>query len=313
VIIYCHKSCFDGAVSAALSAWLLNIIRGATLNEVCPVDYLIKEEWTSKQIANDSCVVDFLYHPRAEYWWDHHSTTFTSSEGMQDYLRRSSNVIRYDSEAKSCASLIAESARAEHVELPAHLIDSTFWANKLDSAEYSSPQEAVMLKTPAQQISLSFRSDSSTEYHNMLVRFLVSHDLNEVVDHQEVRSRILPALIRYKNGLRLMSRRCRALENIVLYAIAQNREIVDRMMPYYWHPEKRFSLGYIRGKNVIRVTSNANPWIKNENVNLGKLFSRFGGGGHRDVGSVVFPTDKGKQAKEVFRAICAILVQTTAT
>lgn len=295
-----------------MSMWLLNTTKGATLDEVRPVDYLIRNKWLSERIPPKSCVVDFLYHPMAEYWWDHHATTFISPDVREDYRRRCSNLVKYDPDAKSCAGLIVESAKTEDLTIPSYLNDTVLWADKIDSAAYASPEEAVIIGTPAQQISLSFRSDSSIEYHNLLVRLLMAYDLTEVVRHKEVKSRIEPAPIRHRRGLELMKRKCRAVNNVVVYAIMQSKEIVDRMMPYFWHPEMRFSLGYIRGKSIIRVTSNANPWIKNDELDLGGLFARFGGGGHHDVGSVVFPTDRSSLAKEVFRTVCAILVKTSA-
>jgi hypothetical protein len=195
--IYCHKSCFDGAVSAALSVWLLKATRGEALETIHPVDYSAKGNWTSHRLESNSCVVDFLYHPLASYWWDHHPTTFSSYEDRHHYSRRASNFVRFDPRAKSCASLISESFRAEQCELPPHLAESTLWANKLDSADYSSPEEAVLLDSAAQKISLSFYSDNSDSYHNILVNLMLRYDLNEVIENKEVRARITPALRAY--------------------------------------------------------------------------------------------------------------------
>ena len=67
--IHYHRD-FDGMVSAAVLACILRDLRG---EDVCweSVNYDQRSDWENFERGRRFAIVDFHFHPRAEYWFDH--------------------------------------------------------------------------------------------------------------------------------------------------------------------------------------------------------------------------------------------------
>lgn len=305
--LYLHKACFDGVASAAVATWLFEKLGKEKPKAMEPVDYDVGPSWPKTLLEPQSCVVDFLYHPGAAYWWDHHETSFLDAKLQRHYERRRTAYVYWNPAAPSCAAVITACARRLGAELPAHLADTVRWADKLDSASYESVEEAVGNASAARQIALSFHVDSSVEYHRLLIDAMQESTLDEIVKRTPFRSRSAEALRRYWKGLKLMRQNSRLERDIVLYDVTLNSEIVDRMMPFYLFPQAKYSLGIWRSSDQTKVTSNASPWQKRSGPNLGKIFARYGGGGHRDVASVILSKHNTLSAERLLREIAAAI------
>lgn len=305
--LFIHKACFDGLVSGALASWYVGLKEGASVTSLCPVDYDARPGWLSSELGGGACVVDFLYHPKAAYWWDHHPTTFISEECFAHYRSRQSSHVLFVPDAPSCASIIRSVAEEDGYVLPPHLSEAVQWADKLDSAAYSSPEDAVLLKSPASRISISLRVEQTTEYHATVLESLARCSLAEVAEQPACRDRITLAVSRHGQGLRLMQDNAHMMGNVATYRVAVDDELIDRMMAYYFFPDALFGLGLIRDKDKVRVTCNTNPWKPCPSIHLGRLFARYGGGGHQGVGSVVLPLTAVDQAESVFISVLAAL------
>jgi hypothetical protein len=308
--IYLHKACFDGVASAAIAIWMLQRLKKEELIGMELVDYDVGRSWPMVPLDSGACVVDFLYHPDAVYWWDHHETSFFDAKLQRHYEKRRSATMLWDPNMPSCAGLIANCASQLGERPPSHLLDTVHWADKLDSASYDSAEEAVQNKSAARQIALSFRVDSSLEYHRLLIRSMQNLRLDEIVKSPPFRERSVEALQRYSKGLELMHENSRLEQDIVLYDLTLGSEIVDRMMPFFLFPEANYSLGIWRNPDQTKVTCNASPWRKPSGPNLGRVFAQYGGGGHRDVGSVILPRKSDTSAEKLLREI-ADAIQTS--
>ena len=289
--IYFHRACFDGVASAAIAASLFEITRGERAFDFEPVDYSVRGEWAQKTLSKGSCIVDFLYHPQADSWWDHHPTTFVPPEHRESYERRRSPFVVWDPHAPSCAGLILRNLR-EYGRVPAHLEDLAHWADKLDAAQYESPEDAVLRLSPARLIALSFVVEDTQVYYDFIIRSLIRGNVENVVNTPLGHRYCDEARRRYNLGLELFRGHSSFDGMIVLYDVTVDDEIVDRMMPYYLFPQADYSLGIIRSSGQrAKLTCNASPWRRPDGPHLGQLFSHYGGGGHRDVGSALCPVD----------------------
>ncbi len=162
------------------------------------------------------------------------------------------------------------------------------WADKLDSASYESPEDAVLNLAPARLISLSFAIDDSAKYHDLLIRALLREPVQEVFVRSEIHERCEEARRRYTRGIELFRREARLDRGVVLYdLIVTNEQIVDRMIPYLLHPQADYTLGVVRNGGRVKLTCNSNPWRRPQGPDLGKLLTRYGGGGHHDVASAL--------------------------
>src|SRR3990167_62168 len=79
--LFFHQD-FDGITSAAVFlsyAKRLDLLSHSRV-ELVPVDYELKKEWPDRTLPKPGAIVDFLYHPDADWWFDHHPTTFARTD-----------------------------------------------------------------------------------------------------------------------------------------------------------------------------------------------------------------------------------------
>jgi len=86
--LYFHYPCFDGLISAALAWEFLEAQKGWRVGELCPVNYTVRNSWLASELKHPCAIVDFLYHPSADFWADHHATSMLNKEAEADYQRR---------------------------------------------------------------------------------------------------------------------------------------------------------------------------------------------------------------------------------
>ena len=84
--VYFHKD-FDGVCSAALFSEILESFSFCSRGEIAliGVDYDIKSEWRSRSLSSPNAVLDFLFHPEANWWFDHHASTFPDKRAKRKY------------------------------------------------------------------------------------------------------------------------------------------------------------------------------------------------------------------------------------
>ena len=78
ITIHYHRD-FDGMVSGAVLSSILQEQKGEEV-QLQSVNYDQRDGWESFEKGRRFAIVDFHFHPRAEYWFDHHPTTFLSPE-----------------------------------------------------------------------------------------------------------------------------------------------------------------------------------------------------------------------------------------
>lgn len=66
------------------------------------VNYDIRDAWYGIAFPSRTAVVDFLFHPKAAFWADHHPTAFPNSAAAAAFRSEGETSI-YDPSAKSCA------------------------------------------------------------------------------------------------------------------------------------------------------------------------------------------------------------------
>src|SRR4051812_19537671 len=118
--LYFHSPCFDGVVSAVLTSAYLEERKSYRQLQLHSVNYDLRERWLASELIRPCAVVDFLYHPAAQLWADHHATAFLNDETRNDYERRRGPDVVYDSNKSSCALLIWETWGKQLTTCPSH-------------------------------------------------------------------------------------------------------------------------------------------------------------------------------------------------
>lgn len=307
--LYFHYPCFDGLVSGVLAWDFLDRHEGWTINEFLPVDYTLRDAWLKTKLKKPCAVVDFLYHPGATFWADHHETTFLDPRSKASYQqRKDKSRALYDNRSPSCATLLYRHFRKSFSARP-HFKELVKWAQKIDSAAYSSVEEAILGDAPALQINRSLLAEDLDRpgYARFLITQLREHDLTYVASLKEVQLREKKVRRSLERGLKKAKAESRleAGDIVVLDARKNSRQLVSRYAPYFFQPNARYSIGIVRTPDLIGITAMRNPWRKFRSVSLGRALEKFGGGGHQRVGAVRLPASHRKQADAVVESLLA--------
>src|SRR5262245_14772450 len=105
--IHYHRD-FDGMVSAAVLSVILLETRGETV-AWRGRDHVPRPKWLAFEAGKRIAVGDSPFHPRAEYWFDHHPPTFLTPELRALYAP--SDRWCFDETALSCPPIILRHAR----------------------------------------------------------------------------------------------------------------------------------------------------------------------------------------------------------
>ena len=301
--IYFHSPCFDGMISCVLAWEYLETDQRWPISNVHSVNYDLRSNWLNVNLGKRSAVLDFLYHPSAVFWADHHSTTFVSPQVEADCdarMRRESSTILYNPQSGSTASLLWK--RLNSFFVGRHRLQEMMqWADKIDAARYDSVNEAILGDTPALRINFSLML-GDTEYCEFLVRQLRERDLKDVAELPQVAERFADVRKRLLRGLNQLQQRILLLDDgIAAFDVdVTDDAVVSRYAPYHFIPNARYSIGIFRNVDGnVRITAMRNPWLAFESLPLGGIFERYGGGGHQRVASVVLSGERAKKVEQI--------------
>jgi len=304
--LYFHSPCFDGIASSVLSWDYLENTTNWKIKHLYSVNYDSRSKWLSINLEKPSAVVDFLYHPQACFWADHHLTTFLNQEVKRNYEERKDECDKccliYRTKSGSCTKLLWSHFYTSCKYRNPRYKDLVEWADKIDSAHYESVEEALFGDAPALCIYRSLASRNSKELSKQLVKKLRYHTLEEVAQLPEVQERSRQVMSLTEAGLSKLKKSIRLEKgNIAVFDL--DSTIVNRYAPYYFYPKARYSVGVLRTINGAKITAMRNPWLEFPSANIGKVFEKLGGGGHKRVGSVILPEEKAKEASVVLKKV----------
>ena len=285
--LYFHSPCFDGIASAVLTLEFLEGTQNWTFDELHPVDYDSRTGWLSRNLSKPFALVDFLYHPEADFWADHHQTTFVDPSLKHKFEEKNPYHI-YSAKSGSCAKLLWRMLALRFNYCNKRFAELVRWADKIDAARYASVEEAINGTHPALNINRTLMVNKDRDYPVWLVRQLRTRSLEEIGSLPAVLKESNEATRLIKAGLDRVSQALRLEESsIAVFDVDSSDVLINRYSPYQIFPDARYSLGVIRTNDGIKITAMRNPWRQFPSVYLGKIFEKFGGGGHRRVGSLM--------------------------
>jgi len=302
--IYYHAPCFDGIVSAVLAWDFHEHERGWSGVELTPVKYSSKNKWVSAHLRSNPVVVDFMFHPEAQFWADHHSTSFHTADLKETFEKSKNSSWIFDEKATSCAKLLWDRFKHDFKYRNSRYSGLVAWADKIDSARYESVDEAISAVAPALQLSATLALTANGAYYNFLVTALKKHSIEAVLEFPEVGK----MLKRFKhlsgNGFELMKHAIRLTKSeIAVFDITLKDAMVNRYSPFYFMPTARYSVGLLRYAGGAKLTAMRNPWIEFESAHIGDICAKLGGGGHQRVGSILIPPKNISSASEVLEKV----------
>ncbi len=279
---------FDGICSAAV------LFRFFSYDlELEPVDYSGATTWLHRRLDR-AAVVDYLFHPQALWWFDHHTTSF-ASEILHDAYRPDSRH-RWDTAYPSCPPLIFDVlGESEDVTAMRQEFDAwVHWCNIIDSAQYESPWQATKGDAPCLLINQGLIESADPELRKRLVV-----DIGRGTAPQEVSGRdyIRPLWSSFRGkvdaALAVVGEHLRKIGQVGLCDIADSDALFLRYGVYCFEPKLRFSVTAYDSQRIPRpykISLSFNPWCSREknSLNLGAMAREYGGGGRDNVASISF-------------------------
>lgn len=297
--LYFHSPCFDGCASAALALEYLETQWGWQNVELMPVGYDIRSKWSTARLGPRAAVVDFLFHPQAVLWVDHHPTSFSIAK--PDLLK--SHQI-YDPASLSCARLMYQ--LLEPTDLAKRFKSLVEAADEIDSADYRNCEEAIFGSTPGLKISRALELNGSKDLSRSVVRWLKNEPLEETGARPEVVGAWKRAQDMMKRGLDSVKSSARKIDGCIVEFDVEETEhtLVNRYSPFHVFPEARYSAGIVRRGRTAKITTMRNPWLDFRSAPLGEICRREGGGGgHQRVGSIRLEKSRAPQAPVLLEAV----------
>ena len=276
------RSDFDGLACGALLVYMGLIDEWKFVHPKDIQDGLV--EATDKDI-----LANIPYIKGCKLWFDHHSSE-TERLGNSTYFEGVSR------SAPSCARVVYEYYGGD--EKLGRFSEMIHFVDKVDSGNLSSQE----ILNPHGWILLGFIMDPRTglgRFHNFtlsnydlmkeLARACAEKDIDEIMEMPDVRERVQL----YGEQAELFR------EMVIKYTrVDGNALIVDlrgvetihagnRFLIYTLYPEQNISIWIIDGRNKVNAAITVGYSILNRTatVDIGSMLLKYGGGGHRQVGT----------------------------
>jgi hypothetical protein len=303
VRVFYHGKCFDGTASAAVfSRFYRERIRPDASFRFSGLVHRAGALFDERDFDGDeNVIVDFKYSPspKITWWFDHHQSAFLTPEDAEHYRQGDKSQKFYDPDFKSCTKFLVHVAQEKYGFDPQPVKELVHWADVIDGAQFSSPEEAVEMAAPAMKLTMAIESTNDGEFLPRLIPRLVEEPLAKVIEEPFVAPLIGPLLERHRRSIDILRQRSECKQGTIYFDITDHDlEGYNKFIPYYLHPGSVYSVGLSSSSFRVKVAVGSNPWTKHKNmVNLAKICERYGGGGHARVGAISFPPDKADDAR----------------
>jgi hypothetical protein len=287
-----HGNCFDGVSSAAVfSKFYLAKCDPRAEIVYTPTMHRAGNAFDREQFDGDeNAIVDFKYcaDDRLTWWFDHHQSAFLSKEDEEHFLSDTSGKKFLDPKSKSCAEFIAKIAEEKFDFRDDSLSELIEWAHIIDGALYESPAQCVELRSSALKLMQVIEGDKDASFVDTIIRRLMNESLDEIVESEEIQSRLAPILERHWNTVNLIKERASYSRGVVTFDLADTAiDGYNKFIPYYFYPETTYNVAITRSDFRTKISVGSNPWAPRPRVhNIAEICERYGGGGHAVVGAV---------------------------
>jgi oligoribonuclease NrnB/cAMP/cGMP phosphodiesterase (DHH superfamily) len=239
-------------------------------------------------IESTDIIANLPHHPNCALWFDHHITNQPQTDIKGAF-----------SIAPSAARVIFEYYRPRFHRDYTQLVQQT---DDIDSANLTGDQIMHPEHYPHVLLSMTIigRDETEEPYWNRLVELLREHSVEEIVTEPAVARRCRETVKRNAAYQDLLIRHTRLQQHVAITDFRPARSTPDgnRFLVYSLYPESSVSIKIRHtdpeGENT---TVSVGRSVLNDTcrVNVGRMLSRYGGGGHAGAGACSFPSVYGEK------------------
>jgi nanoRNase/pAp phosphatase (c-di-AMP/oligoRNAs hydrolase) len=255
------------------------------------------------EVTEDDILANVPYIPGVGLWFDHHA----SEEERHHFKFTFKGMAKM---APSCARIIWE-YYGGHDRFPESFDEMMYYVDKCDSGRLTMED----IENPQGWVLLSFIMDPRTglgryrdyrisNYQLMmeLVEWCRTMAVARILEMPDVEERIDRYFEQDVIFREMIGKNSTVHGNLVILDLRQEEEIFtgNRFVIYTMYPQCNISLQIIRGKQNQNTVFTVGHSIINRSsrVDVGNLMLKYGGGGHRAVGTCQVDNDKAEQVKE---------------
>jgi len=335
---------FDGLSGAVILADFF--INGLERKDVCwdYVVYSYSNDWQHKKLTGtDNAVIDFPFHEDADWWFDHHETSFgeysrefvenhksTPYSTKPDYTnlrwdpekRKYDQIVeenlpqyryphkywKYDKQANSAAQVVLDYLKDTFDYHNRAFDEMMHWANIIDSANYESSEQANDLTCPYIKFNsiMEYYPKKDANLNSIVGLFLQGKSINEIIEVDFCKEIIDKMNAKIIKGREIISKHG-TYKNDIFYSFVEEERDDYAFPRYWWYNIENCKYHVVclnQGDNyVYRVGKN--PFIKFEDdINFGEICQKYGGGGHAAVGAIIY---KGNNPRKIYEEIIDML------
>ena len=241
------------------------------------------------EATKNDIVANVPYIHGCGLWFDHHS----SEEERLGYDVKFEGVSR---KAPSCARVIYDYYGGE--QKLGKFAEMIKYVDKMDSADLTEDE----IKNPSGWVLLGFITDPRTglgRLHNFtisnfelmkkLAKDAFSKPINEILESSDIKERVVAYFEQNAYFIDMVKKYAR-IEGKAIYVDLRDVETIhagNRFLLYTLFPEQNISIWVVDGKKKVNtvITVGYSVINKTSTVNVGSLMLKYGGGGHRAVGT----------------------------
>ncbi len=294
---------FDGLVCGAL------ITKCETIDSYLFVEPKFMQDG-QVAIHSGDIIANLPYHPNCTLWFDHHITN-TMPDFVRPIMPGRGGFRLAPSAARVVYEYYTETADSDD---PAHAARLAFLhsdrirnllaeADRIDSGKL----ERHDVLTPQGYVLISMTTDGKfvedEPYWRRVINLLRDATLEQMLEDPEVRRRCEQILAEQERLRQILLERTSMQGNVIFVDLRGLEQIPEgnRFLIYTLFPAGNISVKVAEDnqrKNTTAISVGYNIFNPTSTVNVGELMHRYGGGGHKVVGSCRVPDDRAEQAIE---------------
>jgi hypothetical protein len=268
------------------------------------------------EVRTGDIITNLPYHPNCTLWFDHHITNTTpnfdkpimpgkggfrlapsAARVVYEYYTETSN----DDDQEGPARLqFLNTQRVRYLLQEADKID----AGQLTREDVLHPQDYVLISMTTDG---HFAEDEP--YWLRIIELLREKSLDDTLKDSEVTRRCQQVLDSQERLRKILLERTTLKGNVIFVDLRGIKNLPDgnRFLLFTLFPEGNIAVKVsddVQREKTTAISVGYNIFNKTSTVNVGELLHRYGGGGHKVVGSCRIPNDKAEQAiKEIVAAV----------
>jgi len=268
------------------------------------------------EVRSGDIIANLPFHPNCTLWFDHHITNTTphfdrpimpgkggfrlapsAARVVYEYYTETSKPSDPDGAARLA---FLNSSRMRYLLEETDKID----AGKLTREDVLSPQGYVLIS-----MTTDGRNAGDEPYWLRVIQLLREETLDNMLNDPEVKRRCRQILDEQEQLRKILLQNTALKGNVIFADLRSIDKIPDgnRFLVFILFAEGNIQVKVTNDTQRVNTTAISvgyNIFNPTSKVNVGELLQKYGGGGHRVVGSCRVPNDKAEQAiKEIVAAV----------